>query len=667
MVRVALEGGGGELDAASADEGLGIGRASVAGVAAGLEAHGAAVAGRGIVAAFDGHAAERSGQAVAADAASVVPFDEGAVERPLAAAEVAEDVGHLDVVGVGALAAHGGIVPGRRPPRSVQSALMASARRKGLSLAARSRLVFGAAVVLLVAGALSIQWWRTKTLVDESQLEVSQQLAETWLESGFSLGRSEGLPVPMRIVKLDDFVPESERDKRLVEVVAAFEADALKSEYFRVERGSDGNPLYRYFRALRQREWQALEDKAVIDFGHPRPRTGDPTTLRAVLVIDRTSPFAEAQIQKNHLILVVTGGVATVIAIAVFSLILSKLVLRPVRRLTEVAEKVERGDLAIRSTIRTGDDFERLSESFNGMLDEIEKGQERLRAMNEALDLKVSELAQANIGLYESNRLKSEFLANVSHELRTPLNSIIGFAELLDEIAKGDAAADPKRIRYIANILRSSRSLLEMINELLQMAKIEAGRVELSIAPTSMSDLVEGLLTVLRPQSEGKRIALASRVEHDLPTVETDAGKLQQILYNFVSNALKFSPEGSTVTVFAGRSMRSDGSPGLRLGVTDEGPGIPYDMQDTIFEKFRQVDASHTRQHSGTGLGLAICRELADLLGATVALASTPGEGATFSVELPLVWRGKELPPLMAPPAPERHQPHVTLGRAEER
>ena len=106
---------------------------------------------------------------------------------------------------------------------------MASARRKGLSLAARSRLVFGAAVVLLVAGALSIQWWRTKTLVDESQLEVSQQLAETWLESGFSLGRSEGLPVPMRIVKLDDFVPESERDKRLVEVVAAFEADALKA------------------------------------------------------------------------------------------------------------------------------------------------------------------------------------------------------------------------------------------------------------------------------------------------------------------------------------------------------------------------------------------------------------------------------------------------------
>ena len=525
--------------------------------------------------------------------------------------------------------------------------LGAARRATRISLANKSRLWFGSAVVLLVAGALSVPWLRTSTLVNQSQLEVSRQLADTWFENGFSLGRSEGLAIPMRVVQVAQVVPESESDRLLVKAIEHFEADPTASEHFDVvER--DGDPHYRYFRAIRKREWRRIQDWGLVDFASRLTQTAtEETALLAVLVIDRTSPFAEAQVKENRIAIIISGAVASGLAILIFSIFLSRLVLRPVRRLTEVAEKVERGDLAIRSTIRTGDDFERLSETFNAMLDEILKGQQRLRAMNETLDLKVSELAQANIGLYESNRLKSEFLANVSHELRTPLNSIIGFAELLDEIAKGDATADPKRIRYIANILRSGRSLLDMINELLQMAKIEAGRVELTIAATSISDLIEGLMTVMRPQSEAKRINLVVRVEPELPAVDTDAGKVQQILYNFLSNAIKFSPEGSTIIVFAGRSVRGDGAPGLRIGVIDEGPGIPEDMQDTIFEKFRQVDASHTRQHSGTGLGLAICRELAELLFATVSVVSKPGKGATFSVELPMVWRAKELPPLM--------------------
>jgi two-component system sensor histidine kinase BarA len=529
---------------------------------------------------------------------------------------------------------------------SPHPARLGTARRATrISLANKSRLWFGSAVVLLVAGALSIPWLRTSTLVDQSQLEVSRQLAETWFENGFSLGRSEGITIPMRVVQIENVIPESESDRVLVQAIEHFEEAPTATEHFEVLRKGD-DPLYRYFRAIREREWEEILDRGLVSWGPRRPAADD-AALRAVLIIDRTSPFAEAQVKENRLAIIISGAIASALAILIFSLFLSRLVLRPVRRLTEVAEKVERGDLAIRSTIRTGDDFERLSETFNAMLDEILKGQQRLRAMNETLDLKVSELAQANIGLYESNRLKSEFLANVSHELRTPLNSIIGFAELLDEIAKAESGADPKRLRYIANILRSGRSLLDMINELLQMAKIEAGRVELTIAPTSIADLVEGLLTVMRPQSEAKRTSLVIRVEQDLPAVDTDAGKVQQILYNFLSNAIKFSPEGSTVTVFAGRSVRGDGGAGLRIGVIDEGPGIPEDMQDTIFEKFRQVDASHTRQHSGTGLGLAICRELAELLGASVSVVSKPGKGATFSVELPMTWRAKELPPLM--------------------
>ncbi len=186
-----------------------------------------------------------------------------------------------------------------------------------------------------------------------------------------------------------------------------------------------------------------------------------------------------------------------------------------------------------------------------------------------------------------------------------------------------------------------------MISELLEMAKIEAGRVELSVEPTSVADLVEGLEAIMRPQADAKRIRIESRVSAELPPIETDPGKLQQILFNFLSNAVKFSPEGATVHLAAERFTRPDRTAGVRISVRDEGPGIPYDMQDRIFEKFRQVDASHTRTHGGTGLGLAICRELAVRLGAAVSLVSEPGKGATFSVELPLAFAGAAPEPLM--------------------
>jgi signal transduction histidine kinase len=129
--------------------------------------------------------------------------------------------------------------------------------------------------------------------------------------------------------------------------------------------------------------------------------------------------------------------------------------------------------------------------------------------------------------------------------------------------------------------------------------------------------------------------------------VETDAGKLQQILFNFLSNAIKFTPPDGEITVSADRVTRQDNSLGVRLAVADSGPGIPEDMRDMIFEKFRQLDASHTREHQGTGLGLAICRELAQMLGATVSVVSEPGRGATFFVDLPLAYRVPQPQPLM--------------------
>ena len=535
----------------------------------------------------------------------------------------------------------------------------------GISLANKCQLLFGFAVLVLLAGALSVPWIRTRMLIREGQFGTNRQLAEAWLADRIQLGTVEypdGLPrrfnelfddpdsappLRMSLIDVDEVDPAFDRDQFVAAALERFRADETLTEHTALTTVG-GQVVYRFARPLRESQMRAIRDQSVTNFATEPfdPTVADP--IRKLLIIDRTSRFAEGQLLRNRIYIMAAGLVAGLLAVLVFYLILTKLILSPVRGLRETTEKVQRGDLAIRSQIKTGDEFEQLSEAFNAMLDKLEQSQAQLRSINESLDLKVSELSETNVGLFESNRFKSEFLANVSHELRTPLNSIIGFAEVLDELAGGDPDADPKRQRYIQNILTSGRSLLEMIDELLGMAKIEAGRMEVSIQPTSISDLLEGLAGIMRPQAEAKTIELLTKFGRNLPLIETDPGKLQQILYNFLSNAIKFTPAGGTVTIASVRVTRQDNTLGVRLGVSDTGPGIPYDVQDIIFEKFRQVDASHTREHPGTGLGLAICRELAEMLGATVSVVSEPGQGATFFVDLPSTYQPDEPQPLMA-------------------
>ena len=487
----------------------------------------------------------------------------------------------------------------------------------GLSLANKCQLLFGVAVVVLLAGVLAVPWFRSVSLVEDAQLEIVRQLADTQLGSLDSSSETRTVTPAEAKVSSKLFLRTA---------LENFESDPQLTEQFE-QTDVGGDPRILYVRAVRN------EGEVV-----------------ALVLVDRPGAFGAGQLLTSRIFIIAAGIFAGLIAILVFYLILTKLIFSPVRALRQTTELVERGDLDARSEIKTGDDFEQLSRAFNRMLDELGRSQSRLTSMNESLDLKVTELAEANIGLFESNRLKSEFLANISHELKTPLNSIIGFAELLEEMAAENGDPDEKQLRYLHNIVSSGRSLLDMINELLQMAKIEAGRVEVTLEPCSIADLLEGLRAIMRPQAENKIIDLQVRVPEGIPAVETDPGKLQQILYNFLSNAIRFSPNNGSVLISVHRVSRQDGQPGVRIGVTDEGPGIPYDMQDAVFEKFRQVDASHTREHSGTGLGLAICRELAALLGATVSLVSEPGNGATFSVEIPLSWQNEDLLPLIAQP-----------------
>jgi signal transduction histidine kinase len=537
---------------------------------------------------------------------------------------------------------------------------------RGISLANKCQLLFGFAAVVLLAAALSVPWIRTQSLVRESQLDVARQLADAWLNGEIQLGTLEryrgeprrfedmlsdpGIdrePLWMTLVRVDEIEPDDDRDPFVAKAVRKSRDDPDLTEHV-TTLDVDGQRIYRYARAIYQSQRNAIRDRGLIDFSvRPTdPSVADP--LWAVLIIDRRSHFAAEQWLLGRVYIIATGICAVLLAVLVFYFILTKLIFSPVRALRATAEKVQSGDVQIRSQIATGDEFQELSAAFNAMLDRVERSQQQLKGINETLDLKVSELAEANIGLYESNRLKNEFLANVSHELRTPLNSIIGFTELLDEIARTEQDADPKRSRYLNNILSSGRALLEMINELLDMAKIEAGRTEVNPESTSIADLVEGLSAIMRPQAQTKAIELETEVARNTPVIETDPGKLQQILYNFLSNALKFTPRGGTVTISADRVTRHDNTLGVRVAVADTGPGIPAEMQDVIFEKFRQIDASHTREHPGTGLGLAICKELATMLGASISFVSEQGKGSTFFVDLPQAFEPDQPQPLMA-------------------
>jgi signal transduction histidine kinase/DNA-binding response OmpR family regulator len=257
----------------------------------------------------------------------------------------------------------------------------------------------------------------------------------------------------------------------------------------------------------------------------------------------------------------------------------------------------------------------------------------------EELEAKVNEctreLEEANRKLASASHHKSAFLANMSHELRTPMNAIIGFARLVLRRAKDVL---PKREHEnLEKILISAEHLLSLINNILDLAKIEAGHLEISSSSFALEPLVDLCLRSVEPLVKNARLQLAKEIETDLPPLCTDQGKVQQILVNLLSNAVKFTPEGA-VTVTARRRAEE-----IAISVADTGIGIPAPALSLIFEEFHQVDSSSTRQYSGMGLGLSISRHLARLLGGDITVQSTLGCGSTFTVTLPLHYHAASL------------------------
>lgn len=366
------------------------------------------------------------------------------------------------------------------------------------------------------------------------------------------------------------------------------------------------------------------------------------------LVARITLPYQNiAQAINRARAILATLAILTVsLCVLAIWMVVRYIVAKPIQHLRETSDQIAKGKLDVRANLSTGDEFEALADSFNKMVRNILEAQEKLLATNEKLDRRADEQAQLNMKLMEMNQIKSEFLANMSHELRTPLNSIIGFSEVLES---ADALNQRQR-RYATNIRKSGRLLLELINDILDLAKLEAGKMEVKASDFSIGSVLQLLTDLLRPLAEEKRIELETELPPNLPALYQDQVKVQQILTNLLSNAIKFTPEGGRIHVTVRRLLNSKtGQFDAELIIADTGVGIAPEDQEIIFEKFRQGPSATggdnlTRQHSGTGLGLSIVRELCHLLRGEIRLESEVGKGSVFTVTLP--WRWSQLPKL---------------------
>ncbi len=305
----------------------------------------------------------------------------------------------------------------------------------------------------------------------------------------------------------------------------------------------------------------------------------------------------------------------------------------PIRHLQAGAARLGAGDLDARIEIRTNDELEILADEFNRMAS-------RLRELYTGLELRVAErtgelaatmreLELKSRELEIASRHKSEFLANMSHELRTPLNSVIGFSEVLLQRMYGEI--NPRQEEYLRDIVESGRHLLALINDILDLSKVEAGHIELEISAFWLPEALETSVQMLRETAARRDVALHLTVADDVGEIEADLRRLRQILFNLLSNALKFTPAGGKVQLMARVNS------GLaEIAVRDTGIGIAPEDQLHIFDAFRQVNGAAAQTAEGTGLGLTLVKRLVELHGGRVWLESAPGRGSTFTFTIPL-------------------------------
>ena len=345
--------------------------------------------------------------------------------------------------------------------------------------------------------------------------------------------------------------------------------------------------------------------------------------LLAVLV-----PLAPLEESQRSLVGVFVGLLVLVLfAGATYSIRLARSLSAPLTALARTTDRVVRGERSVGVAQGAPDEIGQLQAGFAQMLHALGEREAALESTNSDLARANEELGGANTELSRANRLKSEFLANMSHELRTPLNAIIGYSQLMIDGIDGELNA--QQVADLTRVTTAGSTLLGLINGLLDIAKIEAGRMEIGQERVDVAVAVAKVADLVRPNAEAKNVVLRTQVPAGLPDVLADPPRFDQILANLASNAVKFTERGS-VTI-AARAFGGE----VVVSVADTGIGIAPEAQTYVFDEFRQEDASTTRQYGGTGLGLAIAKKLVELQGGRIWLESSPGAGSTFSFALP--------------------------------
>ncbi len=339
------------------------------------------------------------------------------------------------------------------------------------------------------------------------------------------------------------------------------------------------------------------------------------------------------------------AGMLLVCLLIVF-VALSALVTRPLQRIRDGVSSIRQGNLEARVGVPTSSvEMHDLSSDFNSMARDLaqsyatleEQVDDRTAALakaNEELRRQQTRLEEANLVLSDENRMKSEFLAMMSHELRTPLTNIIAFTELL---RRDCGHLSNEEEQSVSKIESNSQVLLMMINDILEMSRVDAGRARLQRELIDVGDVVLAVEEVIGPLAQRRGVAFATDVSADTPLVYADFEKLRHILTNLCNNAVKFTDAGGAVTLLVDCVEESAGQKQLRMRVRDNGIGIALGDQGKIFDRFVQADSSSSRRHGGTGLGLTLAKEYVEMHGGAIAMRSELGKGSEFEVTLPVI------------------------------
>jgi len=328
--------------------------------------------------------------------------------------------------------------------------------------------------------------------------------------------------------------------------------------------------------------------------------------------------------------------------------------LRPIEQLRLGAARIGGGDLEQRISVNSGDEFEALADQFNDMTERLQESyaglEHKVESRTRELAQSVSELRALGQQLEVASQHKSQFLANMSHELRTPLNAIIGYSEILQEEAAD--LGQQNLIDDLKKIESSGRHLLGLINDILDLSKIEAGKMDVFLEEVEIVPLLEEVRAIIVPMADKNSNTIEFGLADDLGTMRTDRTKLKQSLLNIFSNGSKFTQNGRLRLV---ANRLQIGKPMVRFAISDTGIGMTEEQLSRLFQAFSQADASTTKKYGGTGLELAITRNFCQMLGGDVSVASSPGEGSTFTITLPdSPLDPAQSKPATAPPPPPR-------------